>query len=121
VFEVMQGGVHELAERRLITKIKDTGHDLIDDKWFSMRMAEVHGTLGCLAVAGAAEMDDLTELYTGGLSYQMGSDFEAGKPGHWKDKKLSDPLDCLRLKLLDMLGSEGPHPSVGCTLPRQSA
>jgi hypothetical protein len=56
-------------------------------------------------------MDDLTELYTGGLSYQMGSDFEAGKPGHWKDRKLSDPLDCLRLKLLDMLGSEGPQTS----------
>ena len=110
-FEVMQGWVHELAERELITKIKDTGHDLIDDKWFSMRMAEVHGTLGCLAVAGAAEMDDLTELYTGGLSYQMGSDFEAGTPGRWNDRKLSDPLDCLRLKLLDMLGSEGPQTS----------
>jgi len=26
-----------------------------------MRMADVHGTLGCLSVAGAADMDDLTE------------------------------------------------------------
>ena len=26
-------------------------------------------------------------------------------------RQLSDPLDCLRLKLLDMLGSEGPRPS----------
>jgi len=110
-FDVMQGWVHELAERGLVTKIRKTGHEQIDGKWFSIRMADVHGTLGCLSVAGAADMDDLTELYTGGLTFEMGMDFKDGKPEKWKKSKLSDPLDCLRLKLLDMLGSEGPQTS----------
>ena len=74
-----------------------------------MRMTEVHGTLGCLAVAGAAEMDDLRELYTGGLSYEIGESFVGGEASEWRKRGLSDPLDCLRLKLLDMLGSEGPQ------------
>ena len=108
-FETLRTWVHELAERGLITKVRGTGQEKIDDKWFSMRMTEVHGTLGCLAVAGAAEMDDLRELYTGGLSYEVGEGFVGGEPSKWKEKQLSDPLDCLRLKLLDMLGSEGPQ------------
>ena len=108
-FETLRSWVHELAERGLITKVRGTGLEKIDDKWFSMRMTEVHGTLGCLAVAGAAEMDDLRELYTGGLSYEVGEGFVGGEPSNWKEKQLSDPLDCLRLKLLDMLGSEGPQ------------
>ena len=108
-FETLRTWVHELAERGLITKVRGTGQEKIDDKWFSMRMTEVHGTLGCLAVAGAAEMDDLRELYTGGLSYEVGDGFVGGEPSKWKEKQLSDPLDCLRLKLLDMLGSEGPQ------------
>ena len=108
-FETLRSWVHELAERGLITKVRDTGLEKIDDKWFSMRMTEVHGTLGCLAVAGAAELDDLRELYTGGLSYKVGEGFVGGEPSNWKEKHLSDPLDCLRLKLLDMLGSEGPQ------------
>ena len=83
--------------------------EIIDGKWFSMRMTEVHGTLGCLAVAGAAEMDDLRELYTGGLNYEIGEGFVGGEPSNWRKKSLSDPMDCLRLKLLDMLGSEGPQ------------
>ena len=108
-FETLRAWVHELAERGLITKVRGTGLEKIDDKWFSMRMTEVHGTLGCLAVAGAAEMDDLRELYTGGLSYEVGEGFVGGEPSKWKEKQLSDPLDCLRLKLLDMLGSECPQ------------
>ncbi|HJM13396.1 MAG TPA: DEAD/DEAH box helicase [Candidatus Thalassarchaeaceae archaeon] len=108
-FETLRGWVHELAERGLITKVDGTGHEKIDGKWFSMRMTEVHGTLGCLAMAGAADMEDLRELYTGGLSYQIGESFQGGEPSEWKTRGLSDPLDCLRLKLLDMLGSEGPQ------------
>jgi ATP-dependent Lhr-like helicase len=107
--ETIRGWVHELSERGLITKIRSTGHDKIDNKWFSMRMAEVHGTLGCLAIAGAAEMEDIRSLYTGGLNYEMGEDFSQGQPLKWKKSYLSDPMDCLRLKLLDMLGSEGPQ------------
>mgnify|MGYP003322185978 FL=1 len=72
-------------------------------------MAGVHGTLGCLAVSGADEMEDLRALYTGGLTFEMGQDFTDGDPVNWKETYLSDPMDCLRLKLLDMLGSEGPQ------------
>jgi len=107
--DTLRGWVHELAERELITKVRGTGHEKIDGKWFSMRMTEVHGTLGCLAIAGAAEMDDLRELYTGGLSYEVGESFTRGEPSTWSKRNLSDPMDCLRLKLLDMLGSEGPQ------------
>ena len=101
--------VHELAERGLITKVRNTNHEQIDDKWFSMRMASVHGTLGCLAVAGASEMDDLRSLYTGGMTYEIAEGFVGSEPKSWNQSNLSDPLDCLRLKLLDMLGSEGPQ------------
>tara|TARA_Y100001968_G_scaffold192776_2_gene176651 strand:+ start:5675 stop:11074 length:5400 start_codon:yes stop_codon:yes gene_type:complete len=107
--ETIESWVYELAERGLITKVRNTGHNQIDDKWFSERMAGVHGTLGCLAVSGASEMEDLRGLYTGGLTYEMGINFKSGKPSEWKETHLSDPMDCLRLKLLDMLGSEGPQ------------
>jgi len=122
-FETLRSWVHELAERGLITKVRGTGLEMIDGKWFSMRMTEVHGTLGCLAVAGAAEMDDLRELYTGGLTYEIGEGFVGGDPSNWKKKSLSDPMDCLRLKLLDMLGSEGPQTieSLSGRLPFPSA
>ncbi len=109
--EEIRTWVYELAERGLITKIRNSGHEQIDDKWFSSRMADVHGTLGCLAVAGGADMDDLKDLYTGGLNFEKGVEFTGGKPAKWKLTNLSDPLDCLRLKLLDMLGSEGPQTS----------
>ncbi len=86
-------------------------------------MAEVHGTLGCLAVAGAADMDDISSLYTGGLSYELAEEFDGGTPTEWKTKYLSDPMDSLRLKLLDMLGSEGPQTaeSLSARLPFPSA
>ena len=108
--EEIRSWVYELAERGLITKIRNSGHEQIDDKWFSSRMADVHGTLGCLAVAGAAEMDDLKHLYTGGLNFEKGTDFTDGKPANG-NKPVLESSDCLRLKLLDMLGSEGPQTS----------
>ena len=107
--DVVKGWVHELAESGQITKIRNTGNDQIDGKWFSQRMAGVHGTLGVLSVSGASEMEDLKELYTGGLSFEVASDFTGGTPSVWKKTSLSDAVDCLRLKLLDMLGSEGPR------------
>ena len=48
--EVVKEWVRELEERGLITRVQGTGHEQIDDKWFSMRMADVHGTLGCLCL-----------------------------------------------------------------------
>ena len=88
-FEQLREWVYELAERGLITKVRNTGHDQIDDKWFSERMAGVHGTLGCLAVSGADEMEDLRALYTGGLTFEMGQDFADGDPVNWKETYLS--------------------------------
>ncbi len=104
----LENWVQELAERELIGRVRGTGHELIDGKWFSMRMADVHGTLGCLAVAGASDMEDIRGLYTGGLTFEIGRDYDGFEPKIWKKSQLSDPHDCLRLKLLDMLGSEGP-------------
>ena len=69
-------------------------------------MAGVHGTLGCLAVSGADEMEDLRSLYTGGLTFEMGVD-SRWPACYMEGDILSDPMDCLRLKLLDILGSEG--------------
>ena len=110
--DVIKTWVHELAEAGEITKIRDTGNDQIDGKWFSQRMAGVHGTLGVLSVSGAADMEDLKELYTGGLSFEIAENFTGGAPADWKHTELSDAVDCLRLKLLDMLGSEGPRLSL---------
>jgi ATP-dependent Lhr-like helicase len=107
--------VVELAKAGAITKIRGTGNEGVDNKWFSMRMAEVHGTLGVLSAQGAGEMDDLRELYTGGLTYEMASAFEGSEVIEWKDAKLSDPHESLRVKIVDMLGSEGPQ-----TLPKLS-
>ena len=78
--DVIKTWVHELAEAGEITKIRDTGNDQIDGKWFSQRMAGVHGTLGVLSVSGAADMEDLKELYTGGLSFEIAEDFTGGTP-----------------------------------------
>ncbi|MEE2747260.1 MAG: hypothetical protein VX473_02195 [Candidatus Thermoplasmatota archaeon] len=100
--------VVELAESGAITKIRSTGTSVIDDKWFSTRMAEVHGTLGVLASKGADDMEDLRELYTGGLTYEMADQFTGANPTSWKSAKLMDPHEALRIKIVDMLGSEGP-------------
>ena len=109
--EVLTSWVRELAERGLIARVRGTGHEQIDNKWFSMRMADVHGTLGCLAVAGGSDLEDIRELYTGGLTFEVGSNYDGFEAKEWKRKNLSDPQDCLRMKLLDMLGSEGPQVS----------
>ena len=100
--------VVELHDAGAITKIRGTGEEAVDDKWFSMRMAEVHGTLGMLASQGAKEMDDLRELYTGGLTYQIADAFDDAEATNWKPAKLMDPHEALRVKIVDMLGSEGP-------------
>ena len=106
--DVVDGWVAELAESGAITKIRSTGTSEVDDKWFSIRMAEVHGTLGVLASKGADELDDLRELYTGGLSYDMATNFTGTVPQSWQSAKLMDPHEALRIKIVDMLGTEGP-------------
>ena len=63
---------------------------------------------GCSPSQGRRD-GGLKELYTGGLSFEVAEDFTGGTPAGWKEAELSDAVDCLRLKLLDMLGSEGPR------------
>ena len=104
----IDGWVTELIKSQSITKIQGSGSAEIDDKWFSIRMAEVHGTLGVLATKGAEELDDLRELYTGGLTYEIATGFDGFNPTSWDSAKLMDPHEALRIKIVDMLGSEGP-------------
>tara|TARA_B110000438_G_scaffold27802_1_gene26740 strand:- start:2099 stop:7435 length:5337 start_codon:yes stop_codon:yes gene_type:complete len=111
--ETIHKWVVELAESGSITKLRATGSTEVDEKWFSMRMAEVHGTLGVLATKGADGMDDLRELYTGGLSYELANKFDGANPTSWESVKLMDPHEALRIKIVDMLGSEGPKTLVG--------
>ncbi len=115
--------VTELAANGDITKIKGSGSEQVDDKWFSMRMADIHGTLGVLASHGAAKMDDMRELYTGGLSYKMAEKYNGTKVTKWREQALSDPHECLRVKIVDMLGSEGPQTTeqLAARLPFPSA
>ena len=101
--------VEELANQGLITKLRSTGMKELDDKWFSTYMAEIHGTLGCIAVAGGKEVDDLRDIYTKGAEYEIATKFDGLKPSKWSKKKISDPHEALRVKIIEMLGSEGPR------------
>jgi len=104
----IRGWVRQLAEEGRITKIRGTGDSRVDDKWYSARMAGIHGTLGCLAAAGANQLPDLRELYRTGLTFEAASAFDGATPTEWESRGLNDAYECLRVKLLDMLGSEGP-------------
>ena len=94
-----------LSQEGRILRIRGTGSEQIDGKWFSKNMAFVHGTLGVLSSAGASELDNVRDLYTGNLSFQVTSSMDDSS---WEDVGLSDPHECLRVKILDLLGSEGP-------------
>jgi len=72
-------------------------------------MAEIHGTLGCLSVNGGKDVDDLRELHTRGLSYKVATEFDGRTPTKWDEKELGDPHEALRVKIIEMLGSEGPQ------------
>ena len=53
-------------------------------------------------------MEDLKELYTGGL-FEIAEDFTEDS-ADWKHIELSDAVDCLRLKLLTCLsGAKDPR------------
>ena len=106
-YDTVHNWVVELAASGAITKIRKTACP----KWMtngSMRMAEVHGTLGVLSNKGAGEMEDLRELYTGGLSFQIADTFNEADPTSWVESKPADPHEAPRIKIVDMLGSEGP-------------
>jgi ATP-dependent Lhr-like helicase len=109
--DLIRGWVQELCQAGKITKLEGTGASELDGKWFSTFMAEIHGTLGCLSVNGGKEVDDLRELHTRGLSYRVATEFDGRTPTKWDEKELGDPHEALRVKIIEMLGSEGPQTS----------
>ena len=100
--------VAELAEAGKITKLRSTGMKELDDKWFSSYMAEIHGTLGCIAIAGGKDMEDVRDLYTKDVTYEIATKFDGLKPTEWDKRAITDPHEALRVKMIEMLGSEGP-------------
>ncbi len=107
--EAVREWVRKLIASEDIVRIKDTGHQGIDHKWFSKRMGDIHGTLGVLSTHHAEELDDLRKLYTTGLTYEVSTEYDDTQPTNWEARELSDPHECLRVKLVDLLGSEGPQ------------
>ena len=67
----IESWVRELASQDKITKLRGTGSHELDDKWFTTYMAEIHGTLGCIAEAGGKDMEDIRDLYTKGLPTKL--------------------------------------------------
>ena len=106
--ETIRGWVEELCQQGKITKLDGTGAPELDGKWFSKFMAEIHGTLGCLVTNGGKEVDDLTELQTRGLTYKIATAFDKTTPTQWQNESLGDPKEAIRVKIIEMLGSEGP-------------
>ncbi len=100
--------IRELIANEDIVRINNTGHESIDNKWFSKRMGDIHGTLGVLSSHNAEDSDDLRQLYTGGLTYDVSTKYNDTEAVGWEATPLSDPHECLRVKMVDLLGSEGP-------------
>ena len=71
-------------------------------------MAEIHGTLGCIAEAGGKDMEDIRDLYTKGLTYEVATEFDGLRPTKWQKMTITDAHEALRVKIIEMLGSEGP-------------
>ena len=71
-------------------------------------MAEIHGTLGRISEAGGKEMEDIRDLYTKGISYEVATEFDGLNGTKWEKRKITDPHEALRVKIIEMLGSEGP-------------
>ena len=68
--DIIRSWVEELCQEGKIVKINSTGSKELDGKWFTPYMAEIHGTLGCLATNGGKEVKDLRELHTDDLEYE---------------------------------------------------
>ena len=106
--DILRGWVEELCQAGEIVKIRNTGSVELDEKWFTPYMAEIHGTLGCLATNGGKDVKDLRELLTEGMQYEIAIEYDGLKPTKWKSMKISDPHVAMRVKIIEMLGSEGP-------------
>ena len=101
--------VKELAAEDKIRKIRSTGSKELDDKWFADYMAEIHGTLGCIAGAGGKDLTDIRDLYTKDLNFEISVEYDGLNPTKWVEIGISDPHEALRVKIIEMLGSEGPR------------
>ena len=106
--QVIEKWVEKLASNGEIRKLRSTGKEELDDKWFSDYMAEIHGTLGCIAGAGGKEITDIRDIYTKNLNFEVSVEYDGLKPTKWETIEISDPHEALRVKIIEMLGSEGP-------------
>ena len=107
--EEIRSWIRQLIEKEEIVRVSNTGHEGIDNKWFSKRMGDIHGTLGVLSSHNAEEFDDLRQFYLGGMTYDTSTKYKDTEAIDWEPTPLSDPHECLRVKLVDLLGSEGPQ------------
>ena len=106
--ELIRSWVEELCRRGKITKINGTGEPEIDGKWFNPFMAEIHGTLACLATSDSESIIDLRDYDTKDMSFEIATEFDGTTPTNWKTIPIGDPHEALRVKILEILGSEGP-------------
>jgi hypothetical protein len=106
--EMIRGWVEHLCKSGKITKLDGTGMPELDGKWFSPFMAEIHGTLGCLAANKSDSIIDLRDYDTSGMSFKVATSFKGTQPTEWKTMNVGDPHEAMRVKVLEMLGSEGP-------------
>jgi ATP-dependent Lhr-like helicase len=114
--------VLKLVEEGKITKIRGTGSDLLDNKWFGTWMAEVHGTLGKIMLQ-SNELENIRDVNVQGLTYEIGVEFDGYEVKKWKKKSITDPYEAIRFKICELLGSEGPKTleGLGERLPFQNA
>ncbi len=106
--EMIRSWVEDLCTSGKITKLEGTGMPELDGKWFSPFMAEIHGTLGCLAANKSDSIIDLRDYDTSGMSFKVATAFQGTQPTEWKTMTVGDPHEAMRVKVLEMLGSEGP-------------
>ena len=105
--DVISEWVLELVQSGKITKIKDTGSELLDNKWFGKWMAEVHGTLGKIMLQ-SSEVENLRDASVQGLTYEWATEFDGFEVKKWAKKRITDPYEAMRFKICELLGSEGP-------------
>jgi len=101
----IKGWIQELIEMEAITKIRGT-NSTVDDKWFSHSMAHIHGTLGILH---DTETEDLHEVRTSGVTFEVATEFKGIEPTKWKEVLIGEPYEALRRKIIEVLGTEGPQ------------
>tara|TARA_B100000900_G_C20602288_1_gene726162 strand:+ start:1468 stop:6753 length:5286 start_codon:yes stop_codon:yes gene_type:complete len=109
--EILRTWVEQLCQSGKIVKLDNCGSKELDGKWFTPYMAEIHGTLGSLSVNGGKDVKDLRELNIQGLGFDISCEHDGLVPTKWEKVLLSDPHEAMRVKIIEMLGSEGPKTS----------